>query len=113
MSCIVYVRMVHCVSVPSRCYAILLLCCRTWKNAQLGERIIVQMEHKSKDLSEEMNKTIQKLNDEASALIEEKEKKAVSCCHHFSTLSISIPRQLLSSPLVIYSLSPLCDVLLG
>ena len=51
---------------------------RTWKNAQLGERIILQMESKSKEMTEEMNKTIVKLNEEASALEVEKEKKSVS-----------------------------------
>ena len=50
----------------------------TWRNAQLGERIILQMENKSKEMAEEMNKTIEKLNVEASALEEEKEKKSVS-----------------------------------
>ncbi len=56
----------------------MLLYYRTWKNAQLGERIILQMETKSKDMTEEMNSTIAKLNEEASALESEKEKKSVS-----------------------------------
>ena len=37
------------------------------------------MEAKSKEMAEIMNKTIEKLNKEASALEVEKEKKAVSC----------------------------------
>lgn len=53
-------------------------CCSTWRNAQLGEQIILQMEGKSKEMAEEMNQTIEKLNQEASALESEKEKKAVS-----------------------------------
>lgn len=36
------------------------------------------MENKSKEMAEEMNQTIEKLNVEASALEVEKEKKAVS-----------------------------------
>lgn len=36
------------------------------------------MESKSKEMTEEMNKTIEKLNREASALEVEKEKKIVS-----------------------------------
>lgn len=38
----------------------------------------MQMETKSKDMTEEMNSTIAKLNEEASALESEKEKKSVS-----------------------------------
>lgn len=47
----------------------------TWRNAQLGERIIGQLEVKSKQMTEEMNTAIEKLNTEASALEVEKEKK--------------------------------------
>ena len=39
------------------------------------------MESKSKEMAAEMDKTIEKLNEEASALEEEKEKKAVSVIH--------------------------------
>lgn len=38
------------------------------------------MEGKSREMAEEMNRTIEKLNREASALEVEKEKKAVSIC---------------------------------
>ncbi len=39
------------------------------------------METKSKEMSEEMDLTIKKLNEEASALEEEKGKKSVSCVY--------------------------------
>lgn len=48
----------------------------TWKNAQVGDTIIHQMEQKTQKVAQEMKDTIDKLNDEASALVQEKEKKA-------------------------------------
>ena len=63
---------------------------RTWRNAQLGERIILQIENKSKEMAEEMNMTIEKLNMEASALEEEKEKKAVSIAVAVSPWGVAV-----------------------
>ena len=51
---------------------------RTWRNAQLGERIILQLEDKGKQMTDELKGAIDKLNDEASALELEKEKKEVT-----------------------------------
>ncbi len=50
----------------------------TWRNAQLGERVIMQLEEKSKQMSEEMDTAISNLNKEASDLELEKGRKAVS-----------------------------------
>lgn len=50
----------------------------TWRNAQLGERIILQLEDKGKEMTDELKGAIDKLNEEASALEVEKEKKEVS-----------------------------------
>eukprot|EP00731_Ephydatia_muelleri_P027774 Em0019g647a len=47
-----------------------------WKNAQVGDTIIHQMEQKTQQVAQEMKQTIDKLNEEASALVQEKEKKA-------------------------------------
>ena len=58
---------------------------RTWRNAQLGERIIMQLEEKGKQMTDELKGAIDKLNEEASALEVEKEKKEVKMCpSHFS-----------------------------
>lgn len=48
----------------------------TWRNAQLGDRVIMQLEDKSKQMSNEMEEAITKLNKEASDLELEKERKA-------------------------------------
>ena len=50
----------------------------TWKNAQLGEKVIIQLEENSKKIAQEKQDYIDKLNDAASKLESELEKKQVS-----------------------------------
>ena len=50
----------------------------TWKNAQLGEKVIMQLEQNSKQIAQEKQDYIDKLNDAASKLESELEKKQVS-----------------------------------
>ena len=51
----------------------------TWKNAHLGEKVIIQLEENSKKIAQEKQDYIDKLNDAASKLESELEKKQVSC----------------------------------
>jgi len=50
----------------------------TWKNAQLGEKVIMQLEQNSKQIAQEKQEYIDKLNEAASKLESELEKKQVS-----------------------------------
>ena len=51
----------------------------TWKNAHLWEKVIIQLEENSKKIAQEKQDYIDKLNDAASKLESELEKKQVSC----------------------------------
>jgi hypothetical protein len=48
----------------------------TWRNAQFGEKVIIQMEEKSMETAAELKAAIDTLNEKASVLQEEKEKKS-------------------------------------
>ena len=58
--------------------SIFILLLSTWKNAQLGEKVIMQLEQNSKQIAQEKQDYIDKLNDAASKLESELEKKQVS-----------------------------------
>ena len=62
---------------------------RTWRNAQLGDRIIMQLEDKGKQMTDELKGAIDKLNEEASALELEKEKKEVNSLSLSVTISMT------------------------
>lgn len=49
----------------------------TWKNAQLGEKVILQLEQNSKQIAQEKQEYIDKLNEAASKLESELGKKEV------------------------------------
>jgi len=49
----------------------------TWKNAQLGEKVILQLEQNSKQIAQEKQEYIDKLNEAASNLESELGKKKV------------------------------------
>ena len=55
----------------------LFLSLSTWKNAQLGEKVILQLEHNSKQIAQEKQDYIDKLNEAASKLETELGKKEV------------------------------------
>jgi hypothetical protein len=48
----------------------------TWRNAQFGEKVIIQMEEKSRDTAAQLKEAIDDLNEKASVLKEEKGKKS-------------------------------------
>jgi hypothetical protein len=49
----------------------------TWRNAQLGESVISQLEEQSHQMATEKQETIDKLKEESSKLEEQKERQAV------------------------------------